>query len=232
MTHNPPVRDVRLHGVLGSKFGRHFRLAVHSTAEAMRALCVMLPGFEAYMMQAKDKGMAFAVYLDKNNIGQNELTMHSKGAIRVAPILMGSKRGGLVQIVLGTVLVLVGTFTSVFSGGTSLFLVKMGYSMILGGIVQLLSPQPKAGKSKDNENTPNYAFNGPVNTTAQGYPVPVGYGRLIVGGARISGGISSSDTVYIPAIPTGVAPPEYGGGWNGPDPGNIWEVTERYIQGG
>jgi len=35
----------------------------------------------------------------------------------------------------------------------------------------------------------SYVFNGAVNTTAQGHPVPVGYGRMIVGSAVISAGI-------------------------------------------
>ena len=39
----------------------------------------------------------------------------------------------------------------------------------------------------------SYTFSGPVNTTAQGQPVPVGYGRLIVGGAVISAGITTEE---------------------------------------
>jgi predicted phage tail protein len=35
--------------------------------------------------------------------------------------------------------------------------------------------------------------NGSVNTSAQGYPVPVGYGRMIVGSAVISAGIVAEE---------------------------------------
>jgi len=39
------LRTIRLYGPLGTRFGREFRLAVDSPAEAVRALCVLLPGF-------------------------------------------------------------------------------------------------------------------------------------------------------------------------------------------
>ena len=38
-----------------------------------------------------------------------------------------------------------------------------------------------------------YHFNGVVNTTAQGNPVPLGYGRMIVGSAVVSAGIYAMD---------------------------------------
>jgi predicted phage tail protein len=69
-------------------------------------------------------------------------------------------------------------------------LYSVGTSMILGGVAQMIAPTAKAqDPSERPENQPSYVFNGAVNTTAQGHPVPVGYGRLIVGSAVISAGI-------------------------------------------
>ncbi|HCW20974.1 MAG TPA: phage tail protein, partial [Achromobacter sp.] len=45
------------------------------------------------------------------------------------------------------------------------------------------------------DNGASYNFNGPVNTSAQGIPVPVLYGRMIVGSAVISAGIYAEDQV-------------------------------------
>jgi predicted phage tail protein len=56
------LRTIRLYGKLGARFGRRFRLAVNSPAEAVHALCTMLPGFQQYLMGAKAKGMEFAVF--------------------------------------------------------------------------------------------------------------------------------------------------------------------------
>jgi len=69
-------------------------------------------------------------------------------------------------------------------------LYSVGTAMILGGVAQMIAPTPKANEPSERpENKPSYSFNGAVNTTAQGHPVPVGYGRLIVGSAVISAGI-------------------------------------------
>ena len=57
------MRTVRLYGQLGSRFGRSFRLAVNSPAEAIRALCAIVPGFQQYLATAKEQGMAFAVFI-------------------------------------------------------------------------------------------------------------------------------------------------------------------------
>ncbi|SDI07303.1 hypothetical protein SAMN05216272_105299 [Pseudomonas panipatensis] len=71
---------------------------------------------------------------------------------------------------------------------------QAGAALALGGVIQMLSPQPKSLKSRqDPANTPSYAFGGPVNTIAQGNPVGVLYGRRRIGGAIISAGIYAED---------------------------------------
>ncbi|MEN3754360.1 hypothetical protein ABC733_22175 [Mangrovibacter sp. SLW1] len=74
-------------------------------------------------------------------------------------------------------------------------LTGIGMSMMLGGVVQLLSPQASygVGASSSTDNKPNYAFGSPVNTVAMGYPVPLLYGEREVGGAIVSAGIFSED---------------------------------------
>jgi hypothetical protein len=75
-----------------------------------------------------------------------------------------------------------------------------GIAMIAGGVVQLLTPVPKGMSAKDaSANTPSYNFNGPVNTEAQGHPVPLFYGGpMTVGSAVASAGIDTVDTAYVP----------------------------------
>ena len=88
---------------------------------------------------------------------------------------MGSKRGGILQTILGAVLVVVGGITYAYGGAA---LVAGGVGMMAGGIVQMLSPQPTGLSSKqDADNKPSYAFGSVTNTAAQGYPVPLMYGK-------------------------------------------------------
>jgi predicted phage tail protein len=187
------VRTVRLYGTLGAKFGRVHRLAVSSTAEAMRALCVVVPGFEKFLMNSKDAGLTFAVFAGTRNLEEREL-QHPVGDedIRIAPVLVGSKSGGLFQTILGAALVVVGAVASAYGQPWGGQLIGLGASMALGGVIQMLSPQT-SGLAGTTDNGTSYYFNGPVNSAAQGEPVPLVYGRMRVGSKVISSGIFAQD---------------------------------------
>lgn len=80
------------------------------------------------------------------------------------------------------------------AGGLTGFTAATGASLVLGGVIQLLSPQPSGIASKQStDNRASYAFVGVTNTAAQGYPVPLLYGRRRIGGAIISAGIYVED---------------------------------------
>lgn len=188
------LRTIRLYGQLGSRFGRSFRLAVNSPAEAVRALCAILPGFQQYLTRAKENGMAFAVFVGKQNLTRDQLQdPPGNEDIRIAPVLLGSKRGGILNIIMGVVLIVVGVYTN------NVNLIVQGAVMVVGGVAQMLGPQPKGLGSQDSaENKPNYSMNGTVNTQAQGNPVPLAYGGhdqkgMLIGSAVISGGIMAED---------------------------------------
>lgn len=196
------LREVRLYGRLGARFGRFHRLAVRSASEAIRALCVLLPGFERELADSEAHGVRFACFVGNRNIGEDDMRDPVGGdAIRIAPVLAGAKRAGLFQTILGAVLVAAAV---VYTGGVGAFsagglvgtTAMLGASLMLGGIVQMLSPQQKGLSAADSpQNGASYNFNGPVNTSAQGNPVPLLYGRMIVGSAVISAGIFAEDQV-------------------------------------
>lgn len=195
------LRTIRLYGRLGAEFGRVHRLAVSSTAEAVRALCVLIPGFQAALACSASNGVSYACFVGRRSIPEDELS-HPVGDndIRIAPMPAGAKRAGLFQTVLGAVLIVA---AAIYTGGVgAAFAAKgavgatamIGASMFIGGVVQMLSPQQRALSASDRpENGASYNFNGPVNTSAQGNPVPVLYGRMIIGSATISAGIFSED---------------------------------------
>lgn len=196
-------KTVRLYGKLGQMFGREFKLAVRSPAEAVRALSAQLPGFEAHFMSAHTKGVGFAVFAGDRNLTQDEVP-HPSGddVIKIAPVLMGSKRGGLLNVVIGAALIAV---SFVIPGSTPAMaklaagVMAAGVGMAIGGVIQLLSPTPRGiGTRDESDNQASYNFNGPVNTIAQGNAVPVLYGRMKVGSAVISAGIIAEDDVYVP----------------------------------
>ncbi|PNF11071.1 phage tail protein [Enterobacter cancerogenus] len=197
-------RTIRLYGVLGATFGREFKLSVSSPKEAIRALCVIVPGFERFLNTSKQRGLTYAVFSGKRNLLNDELSMdRSPEEIRIAPVIIGSKRAGVFQTILGVALVAVAAFVTggaaigiggtAFAGGWGA-MAGIGASMAIGGVVQMLSPQTTGLASKQSaDNQASYAFGGVTNTTAQGNPVPLLYGRRRIGGAIISAGIYVED---------------------------------------
>lgn len=185
------MKTIHLHGILAKKFGKSFRLSVNSTKEAMRALCVQLAGFEEFMMNAHKHGLRFAVYHDKYNVGERELDMsHTAKVIRVVPIVEGSKKSGLLQTILGAVMVVAGVVVSKMSFGLAapigVGLIGAGIGLMLGGISQMLMPRVDTQDQNQDGNKANKGFGGAVTTIAQGNPVPILYGEREIGGFILS----------------------------------------------
>ncbi|ELY4302240.1 tail assembly protein [Cronobacter turicensis] len=190
------LTKIELGGALARQFGKTHLRAVKSVAEAVRALCCTIPGFEKFLNTSKQRGLAYHVFRGKKNLGVNELGFPVSGdVIRIVPVVIGSKRGGIGQLIFGAVLVVVGAVVSYFGGGAvGAPMMKMGAAIMLGGVVQMLSPQMTGLASKqDADNRASYAFGGVTNTASQGYPVPLLYGKRRIGGAIISAGIYAED---------------------------------------
>lgn len=120
-------------------------------------------------MAAKDRGVGFAVFRGKQNINRDQL-IEPVGSddIRIAPIIMGSKNGGILNIIVGAVLIIAGIVVTGMSFGAAApvggAMIAAGVSLAAGGVIQLLTPVPRGTKNKSVSNEPSYAFNGAVNT--------------------------------------------------------------------
>ncbi|WP_194206812.1 tail assembly protein [Superficieibacter sp. 1612_C1] len=193
------LTTIRLYGALGARFGRVHKMAVQTSAEAVKALCVNFDGLEEYLMNAKKNGMVFAVFRGKRNIGVEDYkSLGGESDIRIAPVMEGAKKAGLFQTILGAVMVVAGILVTGLSYGWAApvggAMISAGVGMMAGGVYQMLSPQPNGLQSReDPDNRPSYAFGGAVNTIAMGNPVPVLYGEREIGGAIISAGIVAED---------------------------------------
>ena len=193
------LTTIRLYGALGARFGRVHKLAVQTSAEAVKALCINLDSLESYLMNAKKNGMTFAVFRGKRNIGVEDYqNLAGNSDIRIAPVMEGAKKAGLFQTILGAIMIVAGIVVTGMTFGSAgvigAGMVSAGIGMMAGGIYQMLSPQPKGLPGRDDpDNKPSYAFGSSVNTLAMGNPVAVLYGEREIGGAIISAGIVAED---------------------------------------
>lgn len=183
-----PMTTIKLSGSLAQKFGRLHRRQVGSgdTWEVFRALKATIDGFEAEIRRLDRLGLRFAIFRNRKNAGPDQFGMGGAREIRIVPVIEGSKRGGILQIVLGVVLIA----ASYFGAPTA----PAGIALLAGGVIQMLSPQAAGLKqSASPENMPSYAFGSAKNTTASGNPVPICIGERRWGGAIISASIYAED---------------------------------------
>ncbi|MEP9037895.1 tail assembly protein [Enterobacter hormaechei] len=190
------MSTILLSGSLAKLFGRTHQRLIGPTREAFTALSATIPGFQKFMNTSKARGLTFAVFVDKKNVTQDDLDFpNGNRTIRIVPIIIGSKKAGILQTIMGAVLVAVGAIATFgFGQAWGVNVMVAGGSMIAGGVIQMPSPQPTGLASKQSaDNKASYAFGGVTNTAAQGYPVPLLYGKRRIGGAIISAGIYVED---------------------------------------
>ena len=185
-----PMTTIKLSGSLAQKFGRTHRRQIDSgeTWEVFKALKATLIGFEAEIRRLDGLGMRFAIFRNRKNVGIDDLARRGTQELRIVPVVEGGKRGGLLQTIIGAVLIIGGAI------GGQPWAIQMGAALAIGGVIQMLSPQAKGlSQSAAPENLPSYAFGSAKNTTASGNPVPICIGERRWGGAIISASIYAED---------------------------------------
>lgn len=192
------MKKIHLHGEL-SRFGSSFELDVNSPAEAIRAISVQLPAFR----KAIAEGEWHVVKGDMEegtNLDEDRLLMGlgRVSDIHIIPAVTGSG-GKFGQIILGAVLI----GAAFWTGGASLAawgagakaMGALGAGLVIGGVAQMLIKPPStdfAGREAPDQR-PSFLFDGPVNTSTQGLPVPLIYGEVKTGSVVISAGMTSED---------------------------------------
>lgn len=85
------------------------KVGSRSASEAIKALCLQLPELQRFLANAHLRGMEFAVFRGKRNIGEDELGFGGPEVLRNAPVIRGSKREGVLQTIVGIVLIVIGS---------------------------------------------------------------------------------------------------------------------------
>ena len=171
-------------------------------------MCYLKPEIREFMRECTANGVAFRVTTEAAAITEETMHLPATKEIHIRPIIMGSKRQGVFQIILGVVLIAAsfmmsnpagvkagadiaaagaagGAATGAFAGSKlALFAFSTGVSMLAGGVSALLA-NPKSDYANEDEKR-SYLFGGPRRSTTQGIALPLGYGRLYVAGIPIS----------------------------------------------
>lgn len=208
------MKILKLTGRLAKKFGKEFHLDVVNPAEAVRALCYQIPGFEDALREGSYRVTRVLDTNNKHDIGIEAIHLNFGKAIgfTISPVISGSKKGGLGKIILGIAL-LAGAFffapafigataTTAASGGMAAtigatglsygYLATTGAMMMLNGISKMLTPSAKAPGAADQN--ASFMIDATGNLTEQGNPVPIVLGEVFTGSVIISTGITTEET--------------------------------------
>ena len=196
------MNTVYLHGELGEVFGSEYRLAVRSVREVFVALGTQLDGFEDMVREG-----AFRIVRTRNGdeteVDDTLLDLGmSETRVDVYPAMAGAK-SGLGKIVLGIAIVGLAVVAApaaigaIGAGGASFgaamgagigFLgityggiAAFGVMMALGGVAMMFAPSPKGMSSEQADQKSSFIISAPVNSQAQGGPIPLIYGFVLTG---------------------------------------------------
>jgi predicted phage tail protein len=205
------MKTFHLHGALGQTYGEKFELDVDNVVLGMRLLCAQHRGMQQMIRAGEFKVVRGSV---DTGVQLDELTlaMPIRDEIHIIPVPVGSKRSGLAKILIGVAIIglafvgaafiggslLAGLGTGISIGGISTGLTwgsvaLFGAMVALSGISQMLSPTPKKVDQKEVDQASSFLFNGAVNNSEQGGPVPLIYGRFLVGSRVISASLAVED---------------------------------------
>ncbi|MGG6157315.1 tail assembly protein [Salmonella enterica] len=201
-----PVARICLHGDL-ERFGRRFSLSIKTGAEGVYALAMQIPGFREKMSEGW-----YQIRIAGEDVSEETLSarLHEPlppgAVIHIVPRMEGAKNAGAFQVVLGAVAIAASFFTagaSLAAWGAALsagaisassVLFSVGLSMMIGGVAQMLAPKPHSPSSHHADNgRQNVYFSSLDNMIAQGNPLPILYGEMLVGSRRISQSLSTRD---------------------------------------
>ena len=184
---------IKLHGILGKKFGQFFKLDVQTAREATHAIACQNKEFKRFMLESDKLGLKFAVFLGRKNITENDIdNVTDTDVIHIVPRIVGSGGDSFnwLQVIGGAVLIGVGVVM-----GFNPALIGAGAGLLMGGVAGLLMPTVDMSNQDPDGNKANKGFGSAVTTVSQGNPVPILYGEREIGGFYASGGIYAEDSM-------------------------------------
>ena len=187
------MTTVKIYGKLAKALGQsEWNLNVNSVAEALFAINSQTgEGVKKFFFDKINAAGRYQVIIDgedlelSGDLAAEELRLQKEGinSIEIIPMLQGSFLG-IIGVVLGIGGLL--TATTGMAAIMSVMLIATGISNLLAEPPELPEQRQITNPSSDPQQLANsYLFNGPVNIINEGGPVPIGYGRLIVGSQTI-----------------------------------------------
>ena len=203
------MKVVKVYGALRKKLGQcRFEFEAATPAQAIKALCVNFPGLDKWLIDSERNGVGYRVTIGKERVADDlkplVMPWSEKEVFSITPVIAGAGRG-LGSIFAGIALVAVSLAVpgaglaktsfmasvggaATFASGVAAAAGTLGLGLVFMGVAQAISPQPEVPDFDESAQLESFSFSNVVNTSRQGLPVPIAYGRVFVGSGIISSG--------------------------------------------
>jgi len=199
------LTKIKFHGKLGKFLNRDFQVKISSVREGIRAADFLsgrrftkffledksnLEGEYRILVNGKEIAAADRRVDTIEKAMNSELVVKNENieTIDIIPVIKGGDN--FLQIFVAIVIAVVAVVTKQY------YLLVVAAGMLAQGIMGLLTEPPKIADFKDPGKKAfgqSYLFDGPKSTAGEGNPVPLGYGRLLVGGQGVT---ATYETLY------------------------------------
>lgn len=162
--------EIVLHGRFAAFHEGPIKVAAKNVFEAIEAISRQLPGFQPSPVTGKAR-VKVVGYETQDSL---YVDLEENETIHVVPQLNGGKaNNAMMQILVGVALIGASFIPGIgtFVAGIAM---KVGTMLVLGGLSQLLAPQPENDK---DEQVKNRYLGTPGNTVAIGTRIPILYGE-------------------------------------------------------
>ena len=191
------MKVVKVYGALRKRLGQcRFEFDVATPAQAIKALCVNFPGLDKWLIDSEKDGVGYRVAISREKISEQDVSpllmpFSEREVFSITPVVAGAGRGtGQILAGLALIAVSIAVPAATFGLKSMLGIGLFGGSLVLQGIAQAISPQPNLDSTLDESvQLESFTFSNVVNTSRQGMPVPIAYGRVFVGSAVLSSGL-------------------------------------------
>tara|TARA_R100000479_G_scaffold52567_1_gene24975 strand:- start:903 stop:2144 length:1242 start_codon:yes stop_codon:yes gene_type:complete len=207
---------------LGEKYGKtHIYHNLKTPAEGIRLLCINYPQLAKDLATSHEQGIFYKVTQVNQELSFDDLNLPiGCNDLVITPIISGSK--GVVRALTGIALVVAtggfgagfgttllgNTGLNAFGAAVASITAKVGVALMIGGVTEMLTPQPTLPSTIDFDGAftnftggpgslikgangiQSFAYTGPTNVSGLGKTIPVVYGKVLVGSLIVGASIT------------------------------------------
>lgn len=162
------MTEIELHGILAKEYGKTIRMDINRPRDVIRAIDCNRPGFRKRVIELQREGFLYDIVVDRKRLDKERFINYSKPKkIDLVPAIVGSGTEILIAFAI------------------SLASVAISYALIDPSTIE-------GGEQVVSGSEESLIFQGgAANVAAQGSPIPIGYGRMLIGSNVIQSSIKS-----------------------------------------